>query len=166
VIGVAPDRSLKVMRRDRTEHKAWKPLPETNEAFSRLPGKGWYVFTAELLHSKVPGLRNINYIHDILVADGNYLIGSLFADRQAVLRHLFPTTTQSIDGHYYVIDEYTWLAHNYTSGFRALFASLSRADDEGLVLKNPKARLELCLREDSNSAWQYKCRRETKNYKF
>ena len=166
VLFVNPERNVRAVRRENKEHKQWVPPPGIANAFAELPGNGWYVFTSELLHNKVAGLRNVNYIHDLIVADGWELTGSMFHERQAMLRRLFPNPARSIDGHYYVIDEYTWLAHNYTSGFEALFKSLTRPDDEGLVLKKPTAKLEMCLREDSNSAWQLKCRRETKNFKY
>lgn len=166
VLGISPDRQIRAMRRDRTEHKLWSPLPEAKRTFQHLPGNGWYVFTAELLHAKVPGLRHINFLHDVLVADGEYLIDTTFAERQELLAELFPETTPSIDGHYSIIDQYTWLATNHKRGFRKLFDSLTRPDDEGLVLKNPAAKLTLCSSENANSSWQWKCRKTHKNYKY
>ena len=137
-------------------------------AFLGLPG-GWYVFTAELLHSKVPGLRNINYIHDILVTDSEHLTGTTFAERQALLSRLFPDAVEHVSGGYRVINPNTWLANNHTANFATMFKTISEKrnpEDEGLVLKNPTARLAFCLTATSNSAWQAKCRIPHKNYAF
>lgn len=168
ILNVTPERKLKVMRRENTEHKLWSPSEHTIAPFLNLPGTGWYVFVAELLHSKVKGLRDINYINDLLVRDGEYLVGTTFADRQKMLTELFPDVVPSMDGNYDVIDEHTWLARTYQPGanYRKLFDNLTRPDDEGLVLKDPKAKLALCLRENSNSAWQRKCRKPHANYGF
>jgi hypothetical protein len=161
-------RQLITMTRHNEAHKAWTPDGKTHSAFRNLPGNGWYYFVAELMHNKVPGIRHINYINDILVADGESLVGTTFEERQKLLADLFGVeNVPAVDftGEpvgYVPIDANTWLAKNYTGNFLNLFQSLTRPEDEGLVLKDPKARLAFCSREDSNSAWQLKCRRPTK----
>lgn len=171
VVSVGPDGVVTAKRRDRTDHKQWQPRPEVLQAFRRLPPHS--VCATELLHNKVRGLRDILYIHDLLALDGRQLVGMTFDERRQILEEFFPTTTLSIDGHYYVIDEHTWVARIFRKSLTNLFDSLIREDgtpirddDEGIVLKNPKAKLELCLRENSNSHWQVKCRIETKNYQY
>jgi hypothetical protein len=171
VVLVGPDGAITVKRRDRSEHKAWQPRPQVLQAFRRLPPHS--VCAAELLHSKVPGLRDILYIHDLMALEGVHLVGTTFAERRKILHSYFPATTPSIDGHHYVIDQHTWLARTFTQDFAKLFASLKhqdgtpkRGDDEGIVLKNPKTKLELCFKADSNSHWQVKCRLEHKNYQY
>lgn len=159
VLAVAPDRkTIKAMSRHKDEHKLWAPGPQTAKPFQSLPGDGWYVFVAELMHSKVPGIRDINYINDILVADGEYLVGTTFAQRQEMLEKLFKVHTLKKTVSHYVIDAHTWLARNYEDDFSELFASLKDAEHEGLVLKDPFAKLAMCTRQGSNTAWQVKCR--------
>jgi hypothetical protein len=169
VMAISPDRQIIAMNRHHDVHKLWTPDEITRRAFLDLPGDGWYYLVAELLHSKVIGMRHINYINDILVADGEYLIGTTFAQRQNLLAALFPNAVTHIDGGYKVIDANTWLAVNHKSGFAALFDALGRKkqpEDEGLVLKNPNAKLAYCTTAKSNSSWQVKCRISTKNYSF
>ena len=78
VMAFDPGRNIKAMSRHgpQAPHKAWQPDAFTRAAFLDLPGKGWYVVGCELMHSKVSGLRNINYIDELLVADGEYLVGT------------------------------------------------------------------------------------------
>ena len=163
VIAVSPTGVLTAMNRHNEPHRAWSSTPASSAAFQGLPGDGWYVFVAELLHSKVAGgPRDTNYIFDILVADGEYLVGHTFEERQAILAEIFPTTLEDAPYHR-VITPNTWVAKNFTTGFMALFNGLSSALDEGIVMKNPKAKLQMCSRQSANNDWQVKSRRRKKN---
>jgi hypothetical protein len=170
ILHVSPDREIIAKSRHPDKnggnHKAWHVSVNTRQAFLDLPGNGWYVFTAELLHSKVRGLRDINFIHDILVADGEYLVGTIFAYRQNLLRELFPERSQAVTGGHYVIDPHTWLANNYERDFPKLFAGLTAPEHEGLVFKDPNAKLAPCGSERANAAWLRKVRRPSKAYAF
>jgi hypothetical protein len=168
-MGIAPDRkTVRAMSRHNDEHKQWAPSEHTAHPFSELPGEGWYVFTAELMHSKGNGFRDINYIHDILVADGKPLYGHTFDYRQELLMKLF--ADKIVDDSpktHFVIDDHTWLAKNYTEGYAELFEGA--ADDahiEGLVLKNRYSMLLPCMKPTSNAAWSAKVRKPTKNAAF
>jgi hypothetical protein len=167
--GLLP-RRVTAMNRHHGEHKRWQPIPQTHTTFVNLPGTGWYVFCSELMHNKVadPRLKNINYIHDILVMNGEYLVGTTFAERQDMLQKLFPDTVAATGIGYRAIDAYTWLAVNYKPnlrrpGFVKLWRSLTKPEDEGLVFKMPDAKLQFCHKETANDAWQFKCRRPSAN---
>jgi hypothetical protein len=178
VMAISPQRKVVAMQRTNKAHILWSPSDHTANPFRDLKGHGWYVFVAELLHSKVAaekqrqatgsesGLRDINYINDILVADGTTLTGTTFEFRQQMLVEMFGADRLPVakSGSHYVIDRHTWLARNHRSGFRRLFAGLDSPEDEGLVLKLPTGKLAPCLREGSNSSWQFKIRKPTKNY--
>jgi hypothetical protein len=166
VIAVSPTKKIVAMNRHKEDHKLWSPTPASSAAFKKLPGKGWYVFVAELLHSKVTGgPRDTNYIFDVLVADGVYLVGKTFMERQAILAEIFPKAKSETYSHR-VIDNNTWVAKLLTGDFEATFEGLTAPEDEGLVLKNPKGKLELCSRQSANTLWQVKCRKAHKNFSF
>jgi hypothetical protein len=190
------------MNRHKEDHKLWQPTAASSEIFKNLPGDGWYVFVAELLHSKLKeGPKDTNFINDILVADGEYLVGKTFGERQYMLYDLFlgeeaaenlSLDDPSLKGRdllnrnnaimnlrkrgiteaptHYVLNRNTWLAKNFASGFSKLYKSFTTLEDEGLVLKDPDAKLTACTRESSNSGWQVKCRRQIgqggKNYSY
>lgn len=163
-IAVSPDRQLVTMRRDRRPHRAWQPSEATRQAFLTLPGNGWFYFVAELLHSKVPGLRHINYLHDILVFDGEYLVGTTYAARQQLLLDLFHPTIRTLSDSHHVIDPYTWLAINHIGDPATIFASFTAPEDEGIVFKDPQAKLRHCSVPTANWRWQRKSRRSSKAY--
>lgn len=160
VIFVSPSKDVYAMGRNNNQHKQWQFTPESAAIFKTLPGKGWNVINAELLHSKVVGLRDINYIHDILVEDGQYLLGTTYAQRYARLLMLFLKGKEESTPSHFILNNHAWLAKNHRDSFKALFQSLDKPEDEGLVLKNPEGKLAA----RDNSGWTVKCRRPHKNF--
>lgn len=148
--------------RHNDDHKLWVPKPEHVAFFS---GRDkWDVFVAELLHSKVSGgPKDELYIHDQIVRDGVQLVGETFAARQAALLARFSGGKPEAD-QYRLAPKIT-LAKNFNSGFVKLFDTLGK-EDEGLVLKDMNSVLKPCLKPNSNSAWQVKCRIPHANYSF
>ena len=168
VISVSPNRDkLLTMTRHNELHKVWSPTKESSKAFLSIHGNNWWVFVAELMHSKVAddSLRDINYVHDVLVADGVYLLGKTWTERQLILQNLFIKGDEEEKDTHYIINHNTWLAKNHTSGFKNLFKTLINPEIEGLVLKNPNSVLTSCTKT-GNSGWQVKVRKSTKNYGF
>jgi hypothetical protein len=165
VLAISPEKKIVAMTRHNEPHKLWSPTAASSVAFKNLSGKGWYVFVTELLHSKVPGIKDINYVNDILVDDGCYLVGMSFAERQGLIRALLPQKGRETISHFEA-NSNTWVAKNHDAEFTKLFSALDRPEHEGLVLKNPKAPLALCGRATGNTAWQLKCRKPHKNYGF
>lgn len=164
VIAVSPEGEIIAMNRHQEPHKLWAPTEASSAAFTNLPGNGWFVFVAELLHSKVAGgPRDTNYVFDLLVADGEYLVGKTFAERATMLDAIFPETIGETTSHR-VITPNTWVARIHKGPFLPLFEGLTAAEDEGIVLKNPNAELEYCFKQSSNNGWQVKNRRQHKNY--
>jgi hypothetical protein len=166
VIFVSPDKKITAMNRYKETHRQWTPTDVGMAAFRDLPGKGWYVFVAELMHNKVPGIRDVNYVHDILVHDGEYLAGVSQADRQANLRALFLRGDEDRTHSHSIVNPHLWIPVEYRTGFSKLFNSLTAIEDEGIVLKDPRRPLALCSRASSNATNMYKCRRPHKNYSF
>lgn len=150
------------MTRHATDHELWKPLDAHREFLSG-PAK-WEVFICELLHSKTPHIKNHLYIFDMVVADGVELVGSTFDERQKLLAQRFPGGAARPLG-YRFLNEHFSVAATYLGGFAGLWSQLA-AEDEGLVFKDPKAKLEPCIHRFANSGWQVKCRKPTKNAPF
>jgi len=176
VLAISPERKIVAMTRRHNEpHKVWTPNEDSERAFQNLPGIGWYVFVSELLHSKVPGIRNVNFVHDVVVADGEHLTGTTYMSRVNMLTDLFRTDSgvdHSLCLSHLVIDQNTWLAKCYSKqstieSFNKLFLrAIKHKEIEGLVLKNPEAELRHCINESSNSSWMVKVRRPAKSYSF
>jgi hypothetical protein len=166
VLYIDPNKKMIVKTRHNTEHKAWHPSKEFAEQFSALPGEGWYVFAGELLHNKTPLIKDTLYLFDALVDNGEYLIGTTLKERIARLHDIFPKQARSINRGYYVSMPKLWIAETIKSNFLKVYKNLTFSEDEGLVLKDPNARLNLCSKADSNAAWQIKCRLPTKNHTF
>lgn len=166
LIFVSPEGEVIFKTRHNDDHKAWSPLPEHKEFFRSISGGQWAVFEAELLHNKGNTVKNTFYIFDIIVWQGDYLTGTTFAERQGLLQNIFKDDMQTGTVDHWNITDKIWLAKPITSNFLELYESLTHQEDEGLVLKNPEAKLKLCNKQNANGGWQVKCRRQHKNYSF
>ena len=148
--------------RHNDDHKAWTPKPE-HIKFFQSDSTEWTVYVAELLHSKTPHIKDQLYIFDMIVDKGEQLTGVSFEERQKMLYEKHPGGVYEVDQ--YRIHPNVSLAVNFTADYQHLWKSL-KTEDEGLVLKDPKAKLSACLKQTSNAGWQVKTRRPTKNYSF
>jgi ATP dependent DNA ligase domain len=142
------------------------------EIKSMYRGNGeWLVINGEYMNkSKQDKSRKVfNHkfvIFDILVFDGNYLVGNTFEQRILLLDNLYGTI-DSDQEHLYSVSENIYRVKSYTSNFTELYNDLVETDMmEGLVMKRKNAKLELGTTELNNVKSQIKCRKPTKNYKF
>lgn len=142
-------------------HKAWKLTEDSAMIWREVPDGEW-VFCAELMHSKVPGIRDTHYIHDVVVANGKPLLGTKYRERYQMLVDTFVDADSVEKQYYWELDSNTWLAAVHApehNDFKAMFEALSRPEEEGLVLKDPNGVLKM----KDNNGWTVKCRRPTKN---
>jgi len=154
-------------------HKKWSPTPEHVQFFRG--HSDWNVYVAELLHSKTPHIKNQLFIFDKIVADGKQLVGTTLAERQELLTNEWePILDEPLQTR---VHDNVSIAKNFKGDFVTLFNQMAAEkkvkdelgenyENEGLVLKNPKAVLSPCFKQDSNNKWQVKCRLPHKNYSF
>ncbi len=162
IIAVSPDKQLTTWERHGNPHKLWSFTEASAAAFKSLPG-GWHVINTELMHSKTPGIKDTNYIHDILVHDGEFLVGTTYAQRYAILQKLFLNNAQGSTPSHWIINAHTWLARNFRESFQAIFAGIAEPKvDEGIILKDPNMTLSV----NTNNSWLVKARVPHKNYSF
>jgi len=147
--------------RHNDDHKLWTPKDDHIKFFQGR--EQWNVYVAELLHSKVTGgPRDELYIFDQLVSDGQFLRGTTFNERYQALKARFGG--ESEDDQFRIAKRIT-LAKCFKSGFVKMFDNLKK-EDEGLVLKDPNAQLQTCMKQTDNAGWQVKCRIAQANYSF
>jgi hypothetical protein len=152
--------------------KSWQPGERWNAFQATLPGDGWYVFVGELLHSKGVGVKDTMYLFDLLVDGGDYLLGTSYSQRWhrlAALCQVF-AAEPFVEVTHTVIAPGVWLASNHARGFTDWLASIQdmpgKPPIEGLVFKDPNARLLPCTKATANAKWQHKCRRATNHLSF
>lgn len=165
VIHVRDGRIANAWTRHGEAHKMWSPNPEAEVGFSHL--KGDWVFVAELLHSKVKGMRNILYVFDCLVANGRYCYGDELQFRLNVLSSELKgdLPREERKASHRVVTPNLWVANSYWGGNALeLFNEFNGPDDEGIVMKDPHAKLKRCYKNGPNNKSMVKHRRPTKNY--
>jgi len=168
VIWISPDKKIILRNRHATHHRAWQITKHLEDEIVRLfPDDGWYVFCAEIMHSKTPTIKDTLYIYDLVVWGSELLLGSTFMERQKLLDSILLTNVEAYS--HYICDTQgkIWYPKLVKSNFRKVFDSIKEPKiDEGLVLKNPDGKLSLLLRPNNNNDWQVKCRHPHKNYNF
>ncbi len=140
------------------------------EILSIYKGTGWMVLNAEYMNkSKSDENRKVfNHkfvIFDILVLNGDSLVGKTFEERVILLDELYGTKACE-KPYLYGISENIYRVKSYTSNFLDLYNDLVEIDMiEGLVLKRRSARLEAGTSQLNNCKSQLKCRKPTRNYR-
>jgi hypothetical protein len=150
----------------------WQPGQQWRNFLASLPHGHWYVFQGELLHSKVKGgPRDTIVLFDVLVDRGEYLIGTTYRERYLRLQELcdhakpgFVTQPGAIN----IILPGVWLVNNLTGNMRGWFDDLGKGIDyiEGLVFKDPNAKLAPCSRASANTHGMSKSRYAKANLAF
>jgi ATP-dependent DNA ligase len=140
----------------------------TDEILKLYRGNGWMVLNGEYTNKSKMDENKIQFSHkfclfDILVKDGNYLVGSTFKQRVEMIGELYGHSQNYL----HQISENIFSVKTFYTDFFSIFESLTQIDMiEGLVLKRLSGKLEVGSSEDNNSKSQIKSRKATKNYKY
>lgn len=143
-------------------------------------GKGFMVVSGELLNKNKTGedgkpFNKCLVLWDVLVYEGEYLLGQTTEQRLILLESLYPCQRMQVSDK--GIESYEHIcctgikgiykAPTYTKYFTALYNDLIKTQlYEGIVLKRSDAKLTFGFNEKNNFEYTLKCRKETKNYKF
>jgi ATP dependent DNA ligase domain len=136
-IYVSPDREVMAWNRHGSKFQ-WDFSPETAAIFAMIPGRNWWVFNGELMHFKTRNVKHTHYLFDVLVFDGDLLLGTTYMERYERLFSIW-NIQQTLPG-YFVLDRYTWLARNYVKSFGEVLGQTLTPECEGLMLKRPEGR--------------------------
>ncbi len=135
-----------------------------------LPRGKFHVLDGELLHSKTKNVKDILYMFDMLVFNGEHLIGQSYGARYSILQNLmmtagltyFPADFAPKDGRMY-------LAENFPANrWDWMWQTAQNIEFcEGMVLKRsgPISALEYGFREINNAGFMLRVRKPTKNYR-
>lgn len=132
---------------------------------------GWTVINAEYMNKSKRDETKQFFNHklvifDILVYDGEYLVGKTFKERVDLLDELYGQIESEKEFLYKITDN-VYRVKSYYKDFKKLYDILVLIDMfEGLVLKRANAKLEIGNTALNNSKSQLKCRKSTKNYKY
>jgi ATP-dependent DNA ligase len=131
----------------------------------------WTVYNFEYMNKNKQDENRKSFNHklilfDILVNDGDYLIGKTFEQRIQLLDEMFQKNDSEKE-YLYSISDNVYRVKSYENNFSMLFDKLTPIEMiEGLVMKRKNARLEIGNTEKNNTKSQIKSRKPTLNYKF
>ena len=145
---------------------------DSNEIKDIYRGDGsWMVINSEYMNKSKSdeNLEIFNHklvVFDILVYNGNYMVGSKFSDRVDLMDDLYGQV-KSEKEYLFGMTENIYRVKTYRKNFKGLFDNFIKIDMlEGLVMKRANARLERGNSENNNHKTQIKCRKKTKLYKY
>jgi hypothetical protein len=127
----------------------------------------WNVFVGEYMNKNKNGIDGKPWNHkfvifDILVYNGEYLLGTTFEDRVALLDKIFGTIDEN--EFLYKITNKIFRVKTFYDNFLERWMNITKINMlEGVVLKKKKQKLTRGLSEKNNLS--IKCRRPTKNYR-
>lgn len=131
----------------------------------------WMVINGEYMNKQKKDENNLPFNHkfvvfDILVYNGEYLVGKSFEDRVKLIDELYGQV-ESNKEYLYKISDNIFRVKSYYDLFSQLFEKYTKIDMiEGLVFKRRNAKLEMGNTEENNTRSQIKARKPTKNYKY
>jgi hypothetical protein len=133
-------------------------------------GHGWMVLCGEYMNKnkkdETGKYWNIKFvIFDILVLNGEHLLGSTFEERYEILRKLYPDNL--VKKHLHQISENCFRVDSINYNFLITYSDITKYQMyEGLVLKMKNGKLENGISAQNNVRTQIKCRKKTKSYAF
>jgi len=161
------DDELIVMNR---HHESLTNKMNSDELKSLHRGKGWIVLCGEYMNKNQKDeygkYWNIKFvIFDILVFNGEYLLGTTFEERYKILQKLYPDNL--VKKHLHQISENCFRVNSILKDFTEVYSNIINYQMyEGLVLKMRNGKLENGFNSQNNIRTQIKCRKPTKNYAF
>lgn len=169
---------------------------DPNEIRLLFPNNGWNVIVGEYMAKSKKDENNKTFNHklvifDILVLDGEYLLGKTFEERIQMLYNMFgiennfktqipsddifgkekgsnwEKTGKKENEYSYQISENIWIVKSFLTDFVSIWESITKIDMiEGFVLKKRNAPLEVGYNEKNNSKSQIKFRKSCKSYEY
>lgn len=127
----------------------------------------WNVIVGEYMNKNKNGVDGKPWNHkfvifDILVYNGEYLIGSTFEERVNLLDKIFGTIDEN--DYLYKITDKIFRVKTFYNNFLPRWNEITKIDMlEGVVLKKKEQKLTRGLSEKNNMS--HKCRKPTKNYR-
>lgn len=169
---VFPDGSVQAWNRHAEQQKQYDLTPsmKANIAALGLPMGKFHVVDGELLHSKTKTVKDVAYMFDILVFNGEYLLGETYLERYLLLHRLmedggkfgyFPQDFTPREGNMYLAENFAPVKWDW------MWQMALKVDYcEGMVLKqtNSVSALEPGNTVVNNPGFMLRVRKPTKNY--
>lgn len=143
-----------------------------NELRKLFNNKGWNCINGEYMGKSQKDESGDVFNHkfvifDILVLDGEYLLGTTFEERWLMLYNRFKGKFISENEYSYQITENVWLVKVWYENFEEIWNSITKIHMiEGLVIKKRNSKLLPGTVEKNNHLGMFKTRKATKSYSY
>lgn len=133
----------------------FKPEGLLLEKLKALPLQGYCLFDGELRNNKTKGIQQKIMLFDVFIWNSEFLLNKPFSERRKMIESLVP-----IDG------DPLGTPFQFKSNFSEVFEEVIKDSEiEGLVMKRLNGIFKISRKSGIDSAWMYKVRRASKNYR-
>jgi len=144
------------MNRQKKEFSKFVPSSELLEQLNALNIPNNSQLDGELMHFKTKEIKQTIHFYDVYVLNDKQVREDLETRRNILLEHFNNRTFPNI---------------NVTQAFSGMFIEIFNRvirdhEKEGLVLKNKHGKITFTTNKSVDVLWQFKIRKENKNYKF
>jgi len=159
---------IKNFGRHRNENLSNFTLSDDDLKILNCGNKNWNVFVGEYMNKNKKGVDGKPWNHkfvifDILVYNGEYLLGTTFQERVKLLDNIFDIVEEN--DYLYKITDKIYRVKTFYDNFQKRWKDIIKIDMfEGFVLKKINQKLTRGTTEKNNLS--HKCRKPTKNYVF
>lgn len=168
VIYIDPEGNQQWWNRHKELHRSYTVQEwfkqEVRDLIKIEPGK-WTVLDSELLNNKDKNIKDTIYIYDILVLNGEYLLGSTYQERFTMLQNIVQAKDPIVERCMVKVSPHIYLPQNLQGQQLKDAWELTKVSwVEGFVFKKLDGRLTVGFKEDNNSDWMIKCRKPNNCY--
>jgi len=159
---------IKNFGRHRNENLSNFTLSDDDLKILNCGNKNWNVFVGEYMNKNKKGVDGKPWNHkfvifDILVYNGEYLLGTTFQERVKLLDNIFDIVEEN--DYLYKITDKIYRVKTFYDNFQKRWKDIIKIDMfEGFVLKKINQKLTRGTTEKNNLS--HKCRKSTRNYHF
>lgn len=169
VLYIDPDFNIQWWNRHASGHLNYNAPPWLVDEIKSVvkPTGKWMVIDGELLHNKDRTVKNALYWWDILVYDGQYLVGTKYHERQRILLDALTPPTSGDEAEWTMSPHITVARNIPPEKYDEMWQKAqSISVVEGFVFKNINGTLKPCIGEHNNSDWMVRCRKTTGRHPF
>lgn len=168
-----PDGKIRFYNRRKAPLHRYRPPAALMKQLRKLrfPKGGFHILDGGLMHYRTKRVKNTVVLWDILVQSGEFLVGTTYRERYALLRKICRGPKKNV-----ILDSLPvglkigtrlWLAPLFSKNFKKLFERASPLPEiEGIVLKKMSAPLQRSHRMEGNAPWMIRVRKPRIDYTF
>ncbi len=167
MIYIGPDGSQQWWNRHKSGHKNFSPpvwLSDQVRNCVKVESGKWSVIDGGIVHAKDATVKNTLYFWDVLVLNGEYLLGTTRNYRHDLLLDITGAKAVEPKNHIRSISDNLWVSDSISQDHWMEWENLTKISwIEGFVFKYGPGRLKPGITKSNNGEWLVRCRKDSES---